>query len=344
MDNKELLSFNSKRNVCQVGYASANVKDTIKMMRDVLGFGPWKIFTLTDFNSRHVKIYNKRIQEPFFVYVAHCDVGDTDIEVLAPAYGPNAYSTFIEEKGAGLQHPKEKVSKEDLWDWTLDAEEAGSELLLTGGIETDRFIYLDMQKQGAGIYELGNSPDGLDLEREDWPLDEDVEALRAENKKRTLTKITYLAYDYRRVMRALNFNLKMGPWKIAKLTEKDFDSLTIGGKKVEGPFSCMVATCMVGRYQMEIIQPLIGFENLFAYLDKHGEGPFRVTETMTAEEMAKFMARMQEKGYSVDMSGKLNGKNFACYNFESWGGSVYEVTDSDGVLDLEVPDEVWPEN
>lgn len=343
MDNKELLSYNSKREMCQLGYASEDCKKTIKMMRDVLGFGPWKIFTLSDYNSEHVKIYNKRITEPFFCYVAHCDVGETDIEVLAPVYGPNAYSPFIEEHGAGLQHPKEKIAKEDLWDVTLHAERAGSELLLTGGIETDRFVYVDMQKQGAGIYELGNNPEGLELEREDWPVDEDVEALRAKNKARKLTKISYIARDYRRVMRALYFNLKMGPWKIAKLTEKEIKNLVIDGKKVEGSYSCMVATCTVGAFQIEIIQPVVGFDNLFAYLDKHGEGPFCVTEKMTDEAMEAFKSHMAGLGYTPEMIAEINGETFTSYNLESWGGSVYEIAPT-GCVSLDgIETEVWPE-
>lgn len=343
MNNQELQAYNNNRNICQAGYASANVKETIRSMYNLLGIGPWEIVTLTDYNSSHVKIYNERINEPFFVYVAHCNVGKTDFEVLQPVYGPNAYSKFIEEKGAGLQHPKEKLLKEDLWDATLDAEKAGSELLLTGGIETDRFIYLDMQKMGGGIYELGNSPEDLVLEKECWPLTGDLEAMREKNRNRKITRIAYLAYDLRRVMRTLYYNLKMGPWSIAELNDKNTTEFSVCGKKVEGKFACQVATCMLGEMQIEIIQPVIGLEPMFDYLKKHGEGPYRVTEKMTESEMNQFIDHLKCKGYSPVISGTVNSEKFYSFNLEDVGLSVFEITTGSGYLSLEpFSPEVWP--
>ena len=96
---------------------------------------------------------------------------------------------------------------------------------------------------------------------------------------------------------------------------------------------------------MEIIQPLVGFENLFEYLEKHTEGPFRVTEKMTEEAMDAFKQHMAELGYEAEMSGEINGESFACYNLEAWGGSVYEIAGPAGCLSLDgFKTELWPEN
>lgn len=345
MNREELLANNAKRRITQVGYASANVKKTLKAMYDILGIGPWEIVTLTDYNSDHVKIYNERVNEPFFVYVAHCNVGKTDFEVLQPEYGPNAYSKFIKERGEGLQHPKETIAKEDLWDATLDAERAGSELLLTGGIVTDRFIYLDMQKMGGGIYELGNSPEDLVLEKECWPANGDADAMREKNKARKITQVAYIARDLRRVMRVLNSNLKMGPWTIAELNDKNTKNFAVNGKKVDGEFSLKVATCMLGDMQMEIVQPVVGLEPLFDYLDKHGEGPYRVKEKMTEEAMAAFVEKMDKNGFQPEISGEINGEKFSCFNLETVGCSVYEVATGNGYLSLEgFETETWSED
>lgn len=342
MNNRELTEYNSKRRIVQVGFASSDVKKTIKAMHDILGIGPWEIVTLTDENSCHVKIMNERVKEPFFVYVAHCNVGKTDFEVLAPIYGPNAYSKFIEERGAGLQHPKEKLAKEDLWDATLDGECAGAKLLLTGGIETDRFVYLDMQEMGAGIFELGNCPTDLELEKECWP-NGDTGSLLEANKNRHITQIGYVAYDLRRVMRTLSRALKMGPWTIAELNEVNTKNFAVNGVKVSDTFSCRVAVTMIGDVQIEIVQPIAGLNPLFAYLERHGEGLHHIKEAMSIKSMHEFAKQMESKGYRTQISGEIGNEKFMSFSLEKEGISVYEVGGPTGYLDLEgLVTEIWP--
>lgn len=342
MNNRELAENNALRQVVQVGYATKDVKRTIKMMQDVLGFGPWEICTLTSDNATHVKIYGKRVTEPYFCYVAHCMVGGMDIEVLQPEYGPNAYSRFIEEHGEGIQHPKEKIAKEDLWDVTLDGEAAGGKLLLTGGIETDRFVYLDMQEMGGGIYELGNQPEGLVIEKDYWPLGEAREALRRANSRRQILQIGYIARDINRVMRTLYKCLRMGPWTVATLNEKNTHDFAVNGKKVTGPFACKVATCMLGDIQMEIIQPVEGLEPLDAYLERHGEGCHHVKEKVSTDTMMEFAKRMERLGIETAISGEINGEPFACYNLEKLGGSWYEISTGGYTSLPDLDTEVWP--
>ena len=225
MINNEQIKSNAKRQIVQVGYVTSDVKRTMKMMQDVLGFGPWEICTLTSDNASHVKIYGERITEPYFCYVAHCNVGKMDIEVLQPEYGPNAYSKFIEDHGEGIQHPKEKIAKEDLWDTALDGEAAGGKLLLTGGIETDRFVYLDMQEMGGGIYELGNQPEDLVIDKDYWPLGDIREKLAKANQNLENIQIAHLARDINRVKQPLNHCLQKGPWTVGTVEQtiwKDF--------------------------------------------------------------------------------------------------------------------------
>ncbi len=342
MTNAELAKYNQGRNVVQVGYASADVWRTIRQFRDILGIAPWQVCTVSDANSRHVKLYEKRIEEPFDFKCAHCQIGNMDFEVLAPVYGPNAYTQFIAEKGEGIQHPKEKFAKEDLWDVTLDAEEAGARVMLTGGVDIDRFVYLDMQQQGAAVYELGNQPD-MELVCEHWPQ-EDVSALEAANKNRRITQIAYLTDDLRRVADMLYRALKMGPWTVATLNERNTKDFRVYGETVAEGFELKIAVCRLGDMQIEILQPVRGLQPLADHLRRRGEVVHHVKERVDPRQMERFAQDMRAKGYPPCLSGKIGEESFLCFDLTDCGLSAYVIGGPTGYISLDgLQTETWPE-
>lgn len=342
MTNAELTRYNQNREVVQVGYASADVWRTIRQFRDLLDIAPWQVCTVSDANSRHVKLYEKRIGEPFDFKCAHCQIGNMDFEVLAPVYGPNAYTQFIAEKGEGIQHPKERFAKEDLWDVTLDAEEAGARVMLTGGVDIDRFVYLDMQQQGAAVYELGNQPD-MELVCEHWPQ-EDTAALEAANRERRITQIAYLTDDLRRVTDMLSRALKMGPWTVATLNERNTQDFRVYDAPVEDGFELKVAICQRGDMQIEVLQPVRGLSPLTEHLRRRGEVVHHVKERLDAAQMERFAQKMRAKGCPPCLSGRIGEETFLCFDLTDFGLSAYVVGGPTGRIRLDgLETETWPE-
>jgi methylmalonyl-CoA/ethylmalonyl-CoA epimerase len=158
MTNKELLLFNKKRKLVQICYVTRDYKKTIKNWLDYLNVGPWTILSLSDKTTKNVKIDNKLIKEPFEFFVAFSYIGDMQIEVIQPVTGPSAYTKFLEEKGEGIHHIKEKVDDVILKKVLDDYKKKGIDVIFSGQFDIDLFYYLDMESIIGSIYELGNSP------------------------------------------------------------------------------------------------------------------------------------------------------------------------------------------
>ena len=74
-------------------------------------------------------------------------LGDMEFEVIQPDYGPNPYSEFLETRGPGIHHIKEKID-DDIFKERCDT-------LLSKGTKV---AYLDTMDEIGSMYELGNCP------------------------------------------------------------------------------------------------------------------------------------------------------------------------------------------
>ena len=158
MTNEELLLFNKKRKIVQICYVTRDYKKTIKNWLDYLKVGPWVILSLSDKTTRNVKIDGKLVKEPFEFIVAFSYIGDMQIEVIQPVRGPSAYTKFIDQKGEGIHHIKEKVDDVILKKVLDDYKKKKIDVCFSGQFDIDLFYYLDLESIIGSIYELGNSP------------------------------------------------------------------------------------------------------------------------------------------------------------------------------------------
>ena len=159
MTNQELREMNQKRQIVQICYVTKDYKRTIRDLYEKLNFGPWNIMTFNDKNTMNVKIGGKLVTEPFEFIVCHSMAGNMQIEVIQPVYGPSAYSKFLEERGEGLHHMKEKVDGAKLPDIIADYEKKGVKDIFSGGFDVDRWCYLDTEDIFGASYEIGNQPE-----------------------------------------------------------------------------------------------------------------------------------------------------------------------------------------
>jgi hypothetical protein len=125
---------------------------------DLLGVGPWKVFSFSNETVRNLKVGGKIVDEPFKFLIAISWMGDTELEIIQPVYGPTIYERFLQEKGEGLHHVKEKISDERFGAALADYRAKGIEVTQTGQFFADFHFYLDTEKALDFIYELGNCP------------------------------------------------------------------------------------------------------------------------------------------------------------------------------------------
>ncbi len=158
MTNKELTEFNKNRKLFQICVVSKDVEKTIKEFVDKLNMGPWKILTFTEETVKGLKINGKLVKEPFKFLIALTQIGDMEIEVIQPVYGPMIYEEYLNRKGEGLHHIKERIADDDMERVLADYASKGIEVTQTGTFEEDVHYYLNTESDTSIIYELGNCP------------------------------------------------------------------------------------------------------------------------------------------------------------------------------------------
>lgn len=158
MTNRELRDLNRKRRIHQICIVTKDLEKTMKKWVECLGIGPWKVIEFTEKTVKNFKVGGKPVTEPFKFRLAFTQVGDIEFELAQPVYGPNIYSRFLEKKGEGLHHIKEKISTDDMKKALANYKKKGIEVMQSGQFIASTHYYLNSEPILDFIYELGNCP------------------------------------------------------------------------------------------------------------------------------------------------------------------------------------------
>jgi methylmalonyl-CoA/ethylmalonyl-CoA epimerase len=162
MNNEELRDLNRKRKIYQIAWVTRDLEKSMRAWVENLKIGPWTVLTFTDKSLKYLKVDDKPVTEPFKFLIGLTWVGDMQLEIIQPVYGPTIYEAFIEKHGEGLHHIKERIA-EDSTDAVLqEYRDKGIGVLQTGQFDVDFHYYLNTEPKLDFIYELGNCPK-LDL-------------------------------------------------------------------------------------------------------------------------------------------------------------------------------------
>jgi methylmalonyl-CoA/ethylmalonyl-CoA epimerase len=162
MENEKLRQLNSKRKIYQIAWVTRDLEKSMKAWVDNLKIGPWTVLTLSDKTVKYLKVDDKPVTEPFKWLVAMSWVGDMQLEIIQPVYGPTIYQAFIEKHGEGLHHVKEQIQDEAIETVLQEYRDKGIEVTQTGQFDIDVHYYLNTEPKLDFVYELGSCPN-LDL-------------------------------------------------------------------------------------------------------------------------------------------------------------------------------------
>lgn len=158
MTNDELKALNAKRKIYQIAWVTSDLQRSLKNWVEVLKVGPWNVFSFTDETVKGLKVGGREVKEPFKFLIAISWIGDMEVGIIQPVYGPTIYQRFIDERGEGLHHIKEKIDDAD-FETVIDSyRKQGIEVTQTGQFVKDFHFYLDTEKKLDFIMELGNCP------------------------------------------------------------------------------------------------------------------------------------------------------------------------------------------
>src|ERR1700737_5538028 len=168
MTNNELRELNKKRRVHQIAWVTRDLEKSMKAGVDNLKVGPWAVLTFTEKTLKYLEVDGRRVTEPFKFLIGISWIGDIQVELIQPVYGPMIYQAFIQKHGEGLHHFKERISQDDIDEVIKEYKEKGIEVTQTGQFREDFHYYLNTEPKLDFVLELGNCP-LLNLPKDEFP-------------------------------------------------------------------------------------------------------------------------------------------------------------------------------
>jgi hypothetical protein len=158
MSNEELRAYNKTRKLYQIAFVTRDLQKSMQAWIDNLKIGPWAVLTFTEKSVKNLRVNEKPVTEPFKFLIAISWIGEMQLEIIQPVYGPTIYSEFLERRGEGLHHIKEQIHDDQLQKILAEYRESGIGVMQTGQFDIDVHYYLHTEPKLDFIYELGNCP------------------------------------------------------------------------------------------------------------------------------------------------------------------------------------------
>lgn len=147
MTVEELREFGKTRKICQLGFLTSDLKCSMDMWIEKNHVGPWRVVTMNNKSctGSGFLVDGALKDTPFQYFIAISYIGDMQIELIQPDYGPTIYQKFIDEHGEGIHHYKEVIAPEN-WDANLRAyEDRGMPVTMCGQFGLAKFAYVDSE-------------------------------------------------------------------------------------------------------------------------------------------------------------------------------------------------------
>ncbi len=158
MTNDELRALNKTRQIQQIAWLTRDLEKSMQAWIDTLRVGPWRVFRFTEKTVKNLQIGGKLVEEPFEFRIAITFVGNMEIELIQPVRGPMIYEDYLNRRGEGLHHIKEKIADDQIGKVVEDYAAKGVAVTQTGWFVKDVHFYLDTEPKLDFVYELGNCP------------------------------------------------------------------------------------------------------------------------------------------------------------------------------------------
>lgn len=144
-------------------------------------------------------------------------------------------------------------------------------------------------------------------------------------RNRGITQIGIVVRDIQESVEQYWSILNIGPWRIYTFTQDNIENFSVYGKTVKKPFKFVIAKCMCGSVDIELIQHIEGPTVYERFIREKGYGLHHIKEQMNDVELEKALKAYKERGIDVIQSGKF-GENIHNYlNTEPILGVVYEI-------------------
>jgi catechol 2,3-dioxygenase-like lactoylglutathione lyase family enzyme len=140
-------------------------------------------------------------------------------------------------------------------------------------------------------------------------------------KERKIIQIGIVVKDLEKSLQQYCDIFNLGPWDIFTYGPPEMTNCTYRGKPSE--WSAIIGFAWIGDRQIEIIQPLLGPNIYYDFIEKKGEGLHHIKEWV--DDPQKTIKEYEEKGVSVIQSGEFDGRSFYYLDTEPYLGITLEI-------------------
>ena len=133
--------------IVHIGMLVRDVEETGKILEESVGIGPFEIAE----PKFHDSTVNGKPQE-YRVRLGHATAGSSDLVLIQPLPGENAYKEFLERKGYGVHHLA--IETDSVERSTQEMIAKGFKVIQTGSRPGIRFAYFNTEEQTGITFEF----------------------------------------------------------------------------------------------------------------------------------------------------------------------------------------------
>lgn len=330
----------------QVGIVVADAARTARRYAELFGIGPWMFF---DFTASDVELHGTPLADADgCVRAAMANLGNLEIELLQPLYGPGTHGEFFQRYGEGIHHISFGMrDNHDAVVTALRERGIGIEMQgVLGGCVV--FSYLDTVKELGTIYEVVKPPPpGTVPAVAPWGLLTPEKPARLNMAGKQIAQVGIVVADVEGTMRRYEELFGIGPWTLwaptgrppreaAPASPPAGDAAST--RPPQGPVGILHGIPMISfdaRFkigvadweglQIELIEPLCGPGTHWEFLKTRGPGVHHLSFG-TVDDHDAFIAAAAGQGIGVEMSGSLGrGAKFTYLDTRRDLGTIFEV-------------------
>jgi hypothetical protein len=298
----------SGKEIAQVGIV---VKDAVKTARQfaaLLGIGPWDFF---DDEIRDMRLHGKPVKDgECSLRLAFAYLGDLEIELLQPLWGPSSHREFLTARGDGVHHLSfGGIENYDRFTSTL--QNVGVEPEMLGKVSGDiSFSYMATQKALGTLFEATTPvTETVQAALKPWgTLAFDKPPLVDMTGER-IVQVGIVVENLAGTVKNYEELFGVGPWSFYELKPP----YAVINRLDDVPMAADIITHLraaaadLGHTRIELLEPVCGPSSYMNFLKAFGSGVHYLGFGVVKDHDV-IVGKMNNYGIGIDMAGVLDDR------------------------------------
>ena len=310
--NQPIVDTKSNR-IAHIGVVVRDAAKTARQYARLFGIGPWVFF---DSVPTETNLHGKPIRDgESCVRLGLAQMGNLEIELLQPVYGPSAHMEFLQNYGEGIHHLSFSDVREHAR-FVSALENSGFEIEMEG-ISSDviPFTYMATREALGTIYEVPSvvPPEKLGKVAP-WGTYEHTEYGLISMADKKIAQVGIVVSDAEKVAKNYWKIFGIGPWTLIDFMHPTTSCDYFHGiPAAEGfDFKVKAAIAEFNGLEIELLEPVYGPSTHMDFLKTHGQGVHHISFHIV-DDHDEIVEAMAKEGIDIEMAGVIGGSSRYTY-------------------------------